>query len=273
MHETTPSTPRAIPRMSPLVLHIPHASKWIPDDVRATFLPSDEVIQRELLLMTDAWTDEIVAGFYPEAARVVFPVSRLVVDPERFPDDAEEPMAARGMGATYTRLSSGEPLRVLSAEQRRALLETYYDPHHARLERAVEDALAQHGHCLVIDVHSFSLLPLPHESDQTVPRPEVCIGVDEFHSPFRRHDDIRRACEGKRFTCAVNRPFAGSMVPRRYWNADARVKSFMLEVRRDLYMDESTGAKRPDFAGVSERVCKLLGRFVAACRAAEAPAG
>ena len=47
--------------MSPIVLHIPHASKEIPKGVRSTFLPSDEKIERELLLMTDAWTDEIVA--------------------------------------------------------------------------------------------------------------------------------------------------------------------------------------------------------------------
>jgi hypothetical protein len=31
------------------------------------------------------------------------------------------------------------------------LLETYYDPHHARLERVVADALSRHGRCLIID--------------------------------------------------------------------------------------------------------------------------
>ena len=85
--------------MSPLVLHLPHASRTIPQDVRSSLLPDDQTIGRELLLLTDAWTDEIVAEFHPEAERVIFPVSRLVVDPERFPDDADEPMAARGMGA------------------------------------------------------------------------------------------------------------------------------------------------------------------------------
>jgi N-formylglutamate deformylase len=71
----------------------------IPEDVRSTFLPGDAVIARELLVMTDHFTDEIVAGFRAKVDRVIFGVSRLVVDPERFPDDADEPMAARGMGA------------------------------------------------------------------------------------------------------------------------------------------------------------------------------
>jgi N-formylglutamate deformylase len=85
--------------MSPIVLHIPHASMNIPEDVRSTFRPDDAVIERELLVMTDHFTDEIVARFRAEIEPVMFGVSRLVVDPERFPDDADEPMAARGMGA------------------------------------------------------------------------------------------------------------------------------------------------------------------------------
>jgi hypothetical protein len=52
------------------------------------------------------------------------------------------------------------------------------------LENAAADALVRFDRCLVIDVHSFSSMPLPHEPDQTVPRPELCIGFDQFHSPF-----------------------------------------------------------------------------------------
>jgi N-formylglutamate deformylase len=231
--------------MSPVVLHIPHASKNIPEDVRSTFLPDDAVIERELLVMTDHLTDEIVAGFRAEVDRVIFGVSRLVVDPERFPDDVDEPMAARGMGATYTRLSSGEPLRVLSATERCRLMETYYYPHHARLEQAVKEALLRHGHCLIIDVHSFSSAALPHEPDQTPRRPEVCIGFDRFHSPFRHDDDVLRACGEMQLSADINRPFSGSIMPRRYWNADARVRSFMIEVRRDLYMVSGLMAAGP----------------------------
>ena len=47
-------------------------------------------------------------------------------------------------------------LAVLGEADRQHLLETYYDPHRARLERAVADTLSRHGGCLIIDVHSFS---------------------------------------------------------------------------------------------------------------------
>ena len=58
------------------------------------------------MIMTDAWTDKLVEPISTKAKEVVFPVSRLVVDPERFLCDDDEPMAPKGMGATYTKLST-----------------------------------------------------------------------------------------------------------------------------------------------------------------------
>src|SRR3954469_12464209 len=95
--------------MPSIVLHIPHASRLIPRELLPSFLPSQVRLTDELLIMTDAWTDELVEALPLQVHRVLFPVSRLVVDPERFPSDDQEPMAKKGMGATYTRLSSGGP--------------------------------------------------------------------------------------------------------------------------------------------------------------------
>jgi N-formylglutamate deformylase len=81
-----------------VVLHIPHASVAIPPDVRRTIRLTDEELEVELRRMTDSFTDELFALDPAVAATVSFPVSRLAVDPERFLDDAREPMAARGMG-------------------------------------------------------------------------------------------------------------------------------------------------------------------------------
>ena len=95
-----------------MILHLPHASTLIPEDLRNDFLLSDQELQEELNRITDHATDQIFQQAFPEAKAIVFPVSRLVVDPERFSDDFQEPMSQVGMGVTYTRGSLRQPLRV-----------------------------------------------------------------------------------------------------------------------------------------------------------------
>src|SRR5262249_36677021 len=94
-----------------VVLHIPHSSRHVPEDERQAILLDDAALEHELLRMTDAYTDELFPVTPFEAGRVVFPVSRLVCDVERFPSDEDEPMASRGMGVFYTSTSIGDVLR------------------------------------------------------------------------------------------------------------------------------------------------------------------
>ena len=106
-----------------MIMHIPHASRRIPPEVRSTLLPSDQDLARELLRMTDAWTDvlfEVPSGIGCKA--VVFPFSRLVLDPERFEDDAHGADGRAWDGRRLLRTSSGMPLRAPLTTQERELL-------------------------------------------------------------------------------------------------------------------------------------------------------
>jgi hypothetical protein len=114
----------------------------------------------------------------------------------------------------------------------------------------VDDALAEAGACLIIDVHSFPSKPLPYELDQSPDRPEICIGFDDFHGAFLADGGRDFACRHARFRGAANRPFAGSIVPFKHWRRNRNVLSAMIEVRRDLYMDEETGRKLDRFEEV-----------------------
>jgi N-formylglutamate deformylase len=105
-----------------VVLHIPHSSRHVPTEERQDIRLDDAALNSELLRMTDAHTDELFPLTPVEAGRVIFPVSRLVCDVERFPSDDDEPMAPRGMGVIYTRTSMGEVLRAQpNAEDRQSL--------------------------------------------------------------------------------------------------------------------------------------------------------
>jgi N-formylglutamate deformylase len=165
------------------VLHVPHSSRQVPAEERQAIRLNDAALNKELLRMTDAYADELFPITPVEAARLVFPASRLICDVERFPSDRDEPMAARGMGVIYTRTSMGEVLRAQpDPPDRRTLFDRWYWPHHSKLERLVNDVAARSGVCLIVDCHSFPSVALPYELDQTSCRADICIGTDQFLS-------------------------------------------------------------------------------------------
>lgn len=232
---------------SPVVFHVPHAARVVPGDARASIVLDDEQLTLELRHMTDAHTD-LLAG--AAAARVdpmpwqfVNRCSRLVVDPERFPDEREE-MLAVGMGAVYTRTSHRRRLRELDPERDSALIERYFVPYAEALADLVDDRLSATGAAVILDIHSYPLLPLPYELHGDLPRPAICLGADQTHTPDWLVEAARGALTSVGQT-AVNSPFMGTYVPLRHYERDRRVSSIMIEIRRDTYceLDGSLGAQ------------------------------
>ena len=216
----------------PVVIHVPHASVCIPPEEQPFFVTHD--LSREIAVMTDHYCDDL---YDTGDTMIRFPISRLVCDPERFREDADEGMARIGMGAVYTSCSDGSELKHISRLHREEILSRYYDPHHQRLERAVEEKLRHFGTCLLIDGHSFHDVPLPYESDQNTPRPDICIGTDAYHTPDDLTECLFQFFQCRGYSVAVDRPFAGSLVPMKYYRRDSRVRSVMIELNRGLYMD------------------------------------
>ena len=248
------------------VLHIPHSSGEIPRDLRSRFLVSDTVLHRELLQMTDWYTDELFALPASEAVAVRFPFSRLVLDPERFLNDKLEVMASHGMGLIYTRLSDGRPLRSApTPEERQVLIARFYDPHHEALTTAVRAALAEHDCCLVVDCHSFPSQPLPCDLNQDADRPDICIGTDAFHTPgwLLQVGAERFAAAG--LTVAVDRPYSGALVPIEFFGRQCQVFAIMIEINRRLYMHEDSGDKRQAFGEIAGIVRDVILHMLAEC--------
>ncbi len=246
---------------SPLVAHLPHASTVIPDEVRAEFLIPHAALSDELLRLTDWYTDELFAGLSELGATTfVNRRSRLVFDPERFLDDKVEPMAARGQGVVYWLGSQLQLLREASSSLRARRVEELYRPYHAALDSVVGEMLAEFGQCTVIDCHSFPSLPLRSEIDQSSDRPDICIGTDETHTPPELASALEAAFTAEGFRVGRDWPFSGTFVPSGFYGRDARVRSVMIEVRRDLYLDESTAERLPGL----DMVAAAIGRAVAA---------
>ncbi len=86
------------------------------------------------------------------------------------------------MGAVYTRTVHREVLRGDGTDPE-PLIERYFRPYARAMTDAVADRLAATGRAVIIDVHSYPTEPLPYELHGEGPRPPVCLGTDEFHTP------------------------------------------------------------------------------------------
>ena len=71
-------------------------------------------------------------------------------------------------------------------------------------------------------------------------------------------ESLRKEFESLGFTTAVDTPFSGALVPAKHYRADKRVTAVMIEVRRDLYMDEATGNRNQNFAEVAQKLRNAL---------------
>lgn len=244
---------------SPVVLHVPHSSRVIPSGVRQGILLSDKELNRELALMTDAHTD-LIAGWAADAVAnrpwlFVNQLSRLVVDPERFPDEREE-MRRVGMGAVYTRTSHGERLRRDDAAAEQALLETWFVPYADAFADLVDARLAANGQVTIIDVHSYPSTRLPYEVGGEA-RPAVCLGTHVVHTPAW----LLAAAQVAFAPCGEvgeNAPFEGCYVPQRHFGTDERVSALMVEIRRDAYMTEPGGPPTGGLPTISQCLVSLI---------------
>ena len=234
---------------SPYVIHVPHSSTRIPDDVRARLLLDDDALAEELRLMTDARTEELAifaaTQVTPRPWLFVNRLSRLVVDPERLPNDHEE-LYDVGMGAVYTRTSGGLPLRVSDEEAERTLLSRFLTPYSEALADLVDERIFATRRAVLVDLHSYPADALAYELHQDAKRPPVCVGVDVDHTTDGLLERVSRAC------CVigevvVNEPFVGTYVPLRHFGRDNRVTSVMVDLRRDTYLRDD-GSLDPDGA-------------------------
>lgn len=239
------------------VFHIPHASTVIPEEYLQHFLLNDEKLNEEIIKMTDHYTDQLFELDGNNQKTLKFPVSRLLVDPERFASDSEEVMSKVGMGCIYEKTHNGEPLKDASLI-RDELINRYYKPHHETFTNMVDECLKLNSKCLIVDCHSFPKRPLPYELNQEPERAEICIGTDSFHTPQELTEGFVSAFSNCGFSVSVNKPFSGSIVPVKFYRKNKSVHSIMIEIRRDLYIDEATGKKNGRFAEMRSTITKVL---------------
>ena len=242
---------------SPIVCNLPHSGTLVPEEHRESFVIKEDELRKEIEYMADNYTDTLYGELLNVSSYIKLLVSRVVIDIERFKDERDEPMSKVGMSALYTRTSRGEVLRVIEEEKRQDL-EKIYDEYHALFTNLVSQSLSNHNTAFIIDCHSFPSIPRVYEPDQKIPRPDICIGVDEYHTPQALVDILKDNFETLGYLVEINSPFSGSIVPLAYYKKEKRVVSVMIEVNRKLYMNEETFQKLKIFPEVSKVISRCI---------------
>ena len=207
--------------MTKLVIHVPHASTAIPEDVRSEFIVSRQDVEAEAVASADLYTGEMARQAWPHAEIIETEVSRIVVDVERYDDDSSEEMAEVGRGVFYTCDHLMRPIReALSGPRREELLARYYRPHWKRLR-------AQASNAILVDLHTYPAEPWPIERHSYGPRPEIDLGFSEGLTPPSWITALTEHFQTIGYKVGHNTPYVGVI--------DAGAKAaVMIEIRRDI---------------------------------------
>lgn len=247
---------------SQVVIHVPHASRVIPESLLPGFMIDRDGVHAEAKIMADIHTEDLAKLVAEKTAQKPWifenTYSRLVIDPERFPDDSEV-MNEVGMGVVYSMTSDQKPLRQLAESERAVLIDRYFKPYSLALENLVAERLSTLGRVLIIDLHSYPVEALPYELYQDSPRPAVCLGVDSFHTP-EALVDLAREKMAPLGSIEINTPFVGTYVPLKFYGSEPRVQSIMLEIRKDTYLTD--GLKAESFDATATCIADLIRELV-----------
>ena len=241
--------------MKKLILHIPHASTYIPSN--EGYVGDESKIQNEILKLTDWYTDDLFST--EKDINIVTPFSRIFCDVERFENDEEEVMAKVGMGVLYERCDNREILREVTPALRENVIENYYRKHHAQFSDAVQKQLNEEGSAVIIDCHSFPSTPLQCALNQTKNTPDFNIGIDAFHTSSELIEIAIEYFRNLGYSWGLDWPYSGTIVPMEYYKKNNKVQSIMLEVNRRLYLDEPTNNKTTDYNKTKEVVSGFIG--------------
>ena len=244
----------------PVVLHVPHSSRVIPPQVREGIVLNDQQLQVELDQLTDSQTDLLADSSIVNLDKKPWmfknTLSRLVIDPERFPDEREA-MNQVGMGAVYLKTTTGAALRSENFDVT-PLIKNYFEPYANAFAKLISDLRQAHSFVLIIDVHSYRAKQHQNAINHGQARPAICIGTDQFHTP-KWLSQLATDCFSPVGDVIQNQPYAGSYVPLQFYTSDTAVLSIMLECRADQLVDQYL-QPNPGLSKVAEGLNTLISK-------------
>lgn len=256
-----------------LVVSCPHAGRLYPADFVATSA-LDLAALRDL---EDYAVDWLIEGMLAHnITAITNHVGRAFLDVNRPADALDKIMFANGIDAAepsrqvkagYGLLPRLNAARMpihnapLSVDEARRRLAIVHAPYHQMLSATLDTALAQHGHYLLLDIHS-----MPQTDRLGQPLADFVLG-DCFGTTIDAAlgHKISSFITDHGFSVAWNKPYAGGHITRAYGRINSPRQSVQIEINRALYMTTAPIPSSPTHkqmtlkADGAERVARMLG--------------
>ncbi|RDV39908.1 N-formylglutamate amidohydrolase [Bradymonadaceae bacterium TMQ3] len=256
----------------PVIVDVPHAGEWIPDDVHEEMVIGERVLRRDLDLYVDQiWAKTTELG----ATLVASNVSRYVVDLNRAEDDISPETVEGGKrilrpgyyqdrGVVWRTTTARTPVMAgpMSKAAFKRRLNAFYHPYHQTLREEIERVKSQFGYCILLDGHSMPSMGRKGHDDPGRRRAEIVPGdVEGLSCDTTLRWLVEEHFREKGFSVRSNEPYKGGWITRHYGQPQQGVHAIQIEIRRDLYMDErSFRIRREGLERLAEACTALIPR-------------
>lgn len=217
---------------SPVVIAVPHAGTWLPDDVRNRLNAKGAA-----LADTDWHVNRLYEGLLPGVAMVVANFHRYVVDPNRPPDGASLYPGQNTTGLVATTDFDGAPIWSVppTPDEITARVDRFHAPYHAAVRAALDAAKARHGVAILYDAHSIRSR-IPFLFDGTLP--DLSIGTADGASCAEVLSEAVMEIAGKsaRYSHVLNGRFKGGWTTRHYGQPASGIHAIQMELAQSAYL-------------------------------------
>lgn len=229
---------RFTPGDSPVLVSVPHAGLFVPDDIKAGLSAA------ALALPDTDWHVDRLYDFVTELGCGLLTAthSRYVVDLNRDPEGKPLYPGADNTETCPTATFHSQPIYREAAPDQAEVstrIERYWRPYHEKLAVELKTLKARHGMAVLFDAHSIaSVLPRFFQGSLPVFNLGTANGASADAALTRRMMEVLEAA-GPHYTSVLNGRFTGGYITRRFGRPADAVHAVQLEMAQRAYMDEA----------------------------------
>ena len=264
-----------LPGRTPLVLDSPHSGTRYPADFAHACDPlalrrAEDTHVEKLYdfapALGAAWVEAYFPRSYLDANRDIteLDISMLAGPwPGEVASDPKLLAKVRlGKGLIWRLTDEGVPLydRQLSVAEVQARIANCWQPYHAAVAQAIDQAHAAHGFSIHLNCHSMPAVAASHATDfPGLAHADFVVGNRDHSTSSAALAQL--VCEhlaGRGYEVSLNHPYKGVELVRRYGDPARHRHSLQIEINRKLYMDEHSLALHDGFESLKASLRSMV---------------